>query len=408
MALQLLLGFSSGLPYLLVFSTLSLRLREAGLSLTAIGVFSLVKAPYTFKVFWAPLLDRFNVPVLGGLLGQRRAFAVLFQAGLIVCLCGMGAADPLVNIDMLAFWAIGVALCSASQDVVLDAYRSERLAEGELSAGAAVFVTGYRIALLVAGAGATGLADSVSWSEVYYAMAAIQGVGILAVLFADEPKDQRGTNAPKPQALPLTPLTYLAPFKAFLLQPGAWVIICLALLYKLGDGFLGTLANPFYLDLGFSKTTIAEISKLFGFAATIAGGLIGGALAMRMGHMRALFLGAMLQLISNAGYLVLAHMGADKTVFAAVIFVENFSGGMGTAFYLAAFGLFSRGENTATHFALLTSIMALTRDSLNALSGVVADGLGWEGFFMVSIALSLPSLWIAVKAGDMIERRSHA
>ncbi|MFN8692777.1 MAG: MFS transporter, partial [Holosporales bacterium] len=194
MALQLLLGFSSGLPYLLVFSTLSLRLREAGLSLTAIGVFSLVKAPYTFKVFWAPLLDRFHVPVLGSLLGQRRAFAVLFQAGLIVCLCGMGAADPLVNIDMLAFWAIGVALCSASQDVVLDAYRSERLAEGELSAGAAVFVTGYRIALLVAGAGATGLADSVSWSEVYYAMAAIQGVGILAVLFADEPKDQRGTN----------------------------------------------------------------------------------------------------------------------------------------------------------------------------------------------------------------------
>lgn len=399
--LQLLLGFSSGLPYLLVFSTLSLRLREAGLSLTAIGLFSLVKAPYTFKVFWAPLIDRARVPLLSRRLGNRRAFAVLFQIGLIVCLCGMGAADPLVNIEMLAAWAIGVALCSASQDVVLDAYRSERLAPEEQSAGAAVFVTGYRCALLVAGAGATGLADSVAWSDVYYAMAAVQAVGIVAVLLAKEPAaSEDGAAQPR-----FNLGAYVAPFKTFLLQPGAWVIISLALFYKLGDGFLGTMANPFYLDLGFSKTTIAEVSKLFGFAATIAGGLVGGVLALRLGYMRALLLGALAQLLSNGGYVVLAEAGANTAAFAGVIFIENFSGGMGTAFYLAAFGLFSRGANTATHFALLTSIMALTRDSLNALSGVVADALGWQGFFLISMALSLPALWIAVKAGRILEKR---
>lgn len=397
MAAQLLLGFSSGLPYLLVFSTLSLRLREAGLSLAAIGLFSLVKAPYTFKVFWAPLLDRWAPPLLTPWLGRRRAWAVVFQLGLIACLCGMAMTDPKTALDTLALWAIGVAFFSASQDVVLDAYRSEMLPEGELAGGAAVFVTGYRVALLVAGAGATGLAATVAWESVYLIMAGVQGIGIISLLlFTSRP-------AVEGQAV-RDPLFFLAPLKAFFIQKGVLWILLLALSYKLSDGFLGTLSGPLYLDLGFDKPTIAWVSKLFGFAATIMGGLVGGWLAPKLGLRLGLIVGAVLQTASNGFYYVLL-MFPTKAILAGSVFIENFCSGIGTAMYLAAFGLFSRGSHTATHFALLTSLMALTRDSLSALSGYVADGFGWSGFIMVGIVVGLPSLWVAAKAGKLLEAR---
>jgi PAT family beta-lactamase induction signal transducer AmpG len=397
MAAQLLLGFSSGLPYLLVFSTLSLRLREAGLSLAAIGLFSLVKAPYTFKVFWAPLLDRWAPPLLTPWLGRRRAWAVVFQLGLIACLCGMAMTDPKTALDTLALWAIGVAFFSASQDVVLDAYRSEMLPEGELAGGAAVFVTGYRVALLVAGAGATGLAATVAWELVYLIMAGVQGIGIISLLlFTSRP-------AVEGQAV-RDPLFFLAPLKAFFIQKGVLWILLLALSYKLSDGFLGTLSGPLYLDLGFDKPTIAWVSKLFGFAATIMGGLVGGWLAPKLGLRLGLIVGAVLQTASNGFYYVLL-MFPTKAILAGSVFIENFCSGIGTAMYLAAFGLFSRGSHTATHFALLTSLMALTRDSLSALSGYVADGFGWSGFIMVGIVVGLPSLWVAAKAGKLLEAR---
>ncbi|MFN7901522.1 MAG: AmpG family muropeptide MFS transporter [Holosporales bacterium] len=397
MAAQLLLGFSSGLPYLLVFSTLSLRLREAGLSLAAIGLFSLVKAPYTFKVFWAPLLDRWAPPLLTPWLGRRRAWAVVFQLGLIACLCGMAMTDPKTALDTLALWAIGVAFFSASQDVVLDAYRSEMLPEGELAGGAAVFVTGYRVALLVAGAGATGLAATVAWESVYLIMAGVQGIGIISLLlFTSRP-------AVEGQAV-RDPLFFLAPLKAFFIQKGVLWILLLALSYKLSDGFLGTLSGPLYLDLGFDKPTIAWVSKLFGFAATIMGGLVGGWLAPKLGLRLGLIVGAVLQTASNGFYYVLL-MFPTKAILAGSVFIENFCSGIGTAMYLAAFGLFSRGSHTATHFALLTSLMALTRDSLSALSGYVADGFGWSGFIIVGIVVGLPSLWVAAKAGKLLEAR---
>lgn len=397
MAAQLLLGFSSGLPYLLVFSTLSLRLREAGLSLAAIGLFSLVKAPYTFKVFWAPLLDRWAPPLITPWLGRRRAWAVVFQLGLIACLCGMAMTDPKTALDTLALWAIGVAFFSASQDVVLDAYRSEMLPEGELAGGAAVFVTGYRVALLVAGAGATGLAATVAWESVYLIMAGVQGIGIISLLlFTSRP-------AAEGQAV-RDPLFFLAPLKAFFIQKGVLWILLLALSYKLSDGFLGTLSGPLYLDLGFDKPTIAWVSKLFGFAATIMGGLVGGWLAPKLGLRLGLIVGAVLQTASNGFYYVLL-MFPTKAILAGSVFIENFCSGIGTAMYLAAFGLFSRGSHTATHFALLTSLMALTRDSLSALSGYVADGFGWSGFIIVGIVVGLPSLWVAAKAGKLLEAR---
>lgn len=397
MAAQLLLGFSSGLPYLLVFSTLSLRLREAGLSLAAIGLFSLVKAPYTFKVFWAPLLDRWAPPLITPWLGRRRAWAVVFQLGLIACLCGMAMTDPKTALDNLALWAIGVAFFSASQDVVLDAYRSEMLPEGELAGGAAVFVTGYRVALLVAGAGATGLAATVAWESVYLIMAGVQGIGIISLLlFTSRP-------AVEGQAV-RDPLFFLAPLKAFFIQKGVLWILLLALSYKLSDGFLGTLSGPLYLDLGFDKPTIAWVSKLFGFAATIMGGLVGGWLAPKLGLRLGLIVGAVLQTASNGFYYVLL-MFPTKAILAGSVFIENFCSGIGTAMYLAAFGLFSRGSHTATHFALLTSLMALTRDSLSALSGYVADGFGWSGFIIVGIVVGLPSLWVAAKAGKLLEAR---
>jgi PAT family beta-lactamase induction signal transducer AmpG len=397
MLAQLLLGFSSGLPYLLVFSTLSLRLREAGLSLAAIGLFSLVKAPYTFKVFWAPLLDRWAPPLLTLWLGRRRAWALLFQLGLMGCLCGMAMTDPKTALENLAFWAIGVAFFSASQDVVLDAYRSEILPEGELSGGAAVFVTGYRVALLVAGAGATGLAATVPWEAVYLIMAGVQGIGIISLLLfsfrpASDEKAVRDT------------LFFVAPIKAFFTQKGVLWILLLALTYKLSDGFLGTLSGPLYLDLGFDKPTIAWVSKVFGFVATIAGGLLGGWLAPKIGLRLGLIVGAVLQTVSNGFYYVLLAFPV-KAVLAGSVFVENLCSGIGTAMYLAAFGLFSRGSHTATHFALLTSLMALTRDSLSALSGYVADGFGWGGFIIVGVVLGLPSLWVAAKAGILLEVR---
>jgi MFS transporter, PAT family, beta-lactamase induction signal transducer AmpG len=400
----LVLGFSSGLPLVLVFSTLTFWLVDAGIDKSTIGLFALVKTPYTFKFLFAPLMDALRLPGLARWLGHRRSWAFVAQLGLIAALLALSLTRPAEVALWTAALAVAVACGSAIQDVALDAWRVERFPDPAQQARAtSVFVTGYRIAMLVAGAGALWLATHVSWPTVYVVMAVLQGIGVAAVLLASEaPQKHTGTTGATCVLPEISPKTgrfvtwtqaiLVAPLRTFMQHTGWQAILLVALTYKLGDAFLGVMINPFYVETGFSKLEIAEITKLYGFIATIAGAFIGGWLVTRLGLFRALVWGALLQLLSNLSFLWLSHAGHSVPVLAAVVTLENLSGGIGTTAYLSLFAVACDRRYTATQFALLTSLMALARDLLAAQSGFVADAVSWSLFFCISALLAVPGL----------------
>lgn len=408
----LFLGFSSGLPLLLTFSTLSVWLKEDGVSKTEIGLFALVGLPYTLKFLWSPLVDQLPLPPFTTALGRRRGWCVFTQLMLALAIVGLGSTDPLTDPFQTAAWALAVAFASASQDIVIDAFRVEILDERQFGAGAAMIVAGYRIGLLVAGAGALFLAESFDWFWVYAGMAACMSVGIVTILLLPEPeRNQTEAAVTGGRRNPLLWLreAVIEPFAEFM-QRGGWIgILAFVLFYKFGDSLAGVMANPFYLELGFTKSEIASVSKVFGLGATLIGGFAGGLLVARMGIMQSLLFCGVLQLVSNLMFAVQAVVGHSIPMLTVTIAVENISGGMGTAAFVAYLSALCNLAFTATQYALLSSFMAFARTVLSAPGGWVADNTDWVTFFVLTTVAAVPGLllWFWLQRRGFVPR-AHA
>ncbi len=406
MLVILLLGFSSGLPFALSFSTLSVWLREVGVSRTEIGLFALVNSPYSWKFLWAPFLDRVPVPWLTGLLGQRRNWALVTQMCLGASIVWLGSLDPISELAMMAAAAVAVTFFAASQDIVVDAYRIEILDDHEQGPGSAMIQYGYRIGMLSTGAGALMLTTWLEWSQVYLAAAALLGVGVVTILLVREPGEQRerGGAAPAENRSWIRQVL-VEPFADFARRPAWMVIFVFVLLYRFPDSFVAAMSNVFYVDLGFSNAEIATVSKTFGLVATLVGVFIGGLVVVRLGTMRGLLVCGIVQVFSNLMYVAMAFAGADIGVFAATIAVENVSGGMGSAAFVAYLsGLCSPGFAGA-QYALLSALGTSGRNFFSAFTGALADRVDWATFFLVSTAVGLPALalllWIERSGTDV-------
>ncbi len=389
---QFALGFSSGLPYLLVFSTLTFWLKDNDLNKATIGLFSLVKLPYLFKIFWAPLLNSGRLPWLAVKLGQRRSMALALQVCLMLSIVALAFSNPAVDVTTTALLALTVAFFSASQDIVLDGYRAERFSATEQGMATAFFVTGYRIALLLAGAGALYLAAVMAWRDVYLIMALVQGVGVLAILCSREQVRADVQTSGSTSWWQWVVQNVWAPFYEFTTRPAWGWLLALVLLYKFGYAYQSVMVNVFYDEAGFTKPQIAEITKIYGFFATIIGTFVGGSLVARVGIYKSLLAGAWLQVFSLLLFTWLATQGASTTALAMAVTLENFCDGIGSTAYLTLFAVLCRKEYSVTQFAALTSLMALSRDVLAASSGYVAEGMDWVTFFLVCTALALPAL----------------
>jgi PAT family beta-lactamase induction signal transducer AmpG len=412
----LFLGFSSGLPLALTFSTLTAWLSESGIDKTSIGLFLLVGLPYSFKFLWSPLVDRMPLGSLTRRFGQRRGWALLTQLGLMLSLAGMAATDPSTQALQLAVLAVIVAFCSASQDIVLDAYRVEILDESQQGAGAATIVLGYRGGMLAAGAGALYLASFFNWHVAYLTMAALMAVGMTTILLAPEPaappSDVTASAPPARSRRVRLAIWFrgavVEPFAQFTRRPAWLAILLFVALYKLGDVMAGALATPFYLEMGFSKIEIANITKAVGLAATILGGLAGGLLVGRLGIVRSLLVCGLLQMASNLCFAWLSQAGHDLAVLTTVITIENVSGGMGTAAFVAYLSSLCNRGYTATQYALLTSFAALARDTLAASSGWFVEAFGWFGYYVFTAGAAVPALLLLVFMTRMRRDRSLA
>lgn len=392
------LGFSSGLPLSLTASTLTVRLAESGVDVAAIGLFASVGLPYNLKFAWAPLIDRVPVPVLSKRLGQRRAWLLVTQVGLAAALVVLGLADPRSNAWQTAAAAVLVAFWSASQDIMIDAFRVERLPPDLQGAGAGLYSLGYRLGMLVAGAGALYLASARSWAEVYAAMAALMAVGLATTLLCAEPERFVPRTTFEPGAsLAARWVAWLrdavvGPLKDFTRRPGWAGILAFLLLFKLGDSLAGVMTNPFLLALGFTKIEIANVVKTFGMVALLLGTVLGGALLARVGVQKGLWIGGVLQLVSNGMFAVQAAVGHDLWMLGATIGFENLATGMGAAALVAYLGSLCHREFTATQFALLSSVAAMSRTWLSSSAGVGAKALGWGPFFLATMVAAVPGL----------------
>jgi PAT family beta-lactamase induction signal transducer AmpG len=384
----LLMGFSSGLPLFLSGATLKIRLSEAQLSFTAIGLFSLVGLPYSLKILWAPLIDRLPIPLLGRI-GRRRSWLVAIQLALIGAILALGASDPVRDLRATALWAAAVAFLSASQDIVIDAYRIELLAAAEQGAGAAATQIGYRFGLIAAGAGALYLASSLSWQASYVVMATLVPIGGIAALCCPEP-----TSVPRPVGNWLRSML-LAPFADFVSRHQNWLLLLLFVpLYRFGDAVAGEMAPSFYTWLGFTKVEYANVSKLFGIVASLSGVSIGGLLVYRAGVMRALLVGGLMQIFANLTYVLQLWAGHDLPVLFFTIGIEQMTAGLcGAAFVAFLSGLCSRAY-TATQYALLSALFGFPYRFLGSAGGFFVDQFGWAVFFVLSAVLVLPSLGV--------------
>ena len=388
----LFLGFLSGLPLLLSFGTLSAWLREAGVDRSTIGLFALVGLPYALKPIWAPLIDGLKLPFVTALLGRRRGWLIVSQVMLLFAIVNLAFSDPLNAPISMAVFAVLVAFFSASQDIVIDAYRIEILEEEQQGMGAAMVTYGYRAGMLMAGAGTLYLADYWSWTHAYLIMGLIIITGSLLVLFSPEPDEM---ESPTIHKLGLGGWIYqfvVRPFLDFSSRPG-WVLILLFIVtFKLGDAFLSVMTNPFYIDLGFSKSEIAEVTKLFGVLALGAGLFVGGIMIQKFGLLASLIITGVLQAVSNLAFAYQAASGNDLEVLIFTIAIEIVTGGMGTAAFVAYLSSLTNTAFTATQYALLSAFMSLGRNLLSSPSGYVVDAVGWIEFFIISVVIAIPGL----------------
>jgi PAT family beta-lactamase induction signal transducer AmpG len=382
MLVSFLMGFASGLPLLLIGSVLQAWLKDGGVDLQSIGLFALVGLPYTLKFLWSPLFDRYALP----LLGRRRGWLLVLQIALAAALFGLSFAQPTPHhLLPISVAALLVSFFSASQDIVIDAYRRETLAEAELGLGSALYVNGYRVGLLLAGAGGLILADVTSFQTMYRFMAGFVFAAMLVTVLAPEP--------PLPEGRPRTLKdAVFLPFRDYFTRDGAWLALGFILLYKLGDTMASAMTTPFYLDLGYTKTEIGAVVKLFGFWATILGGTLGGVWILRIGMKRALWLFGLGQMLSTLGFAVLAGLSPSTAALAAVVALENFTAGLGTAAFVGFMAALTDKRFTATQYALLSSLMGVPRVLAAAPTGWLAAWLGWAGFFVFCALIAIPGL----------------
>jgi PAT family beta-lactamase induction signal transducer AmpG len=383
MGVALVMGFACGLPLLLTGSVLQAWMREDGIDLSVIGLFALVGLPYTLKFIWAPVMDRFTLPFLG----RRRGWMLLAQLSLMVSIIWLGFSNPAEDPWLLAGIAFLVTFFSASQDIVVDAYRREDLQDNELGLGSSLYVNGYRIGMLLAGSGGLILADIFSFQMVYLLMALSMLVGVVTTLLAREPNEPEGTPKSIKEAV-------VDPFIEYFARPEALLVLAFILFYKIGDTMAASMTVPFYLDMGFSKSEIGTVVKLFGFWATIIGGLLGGIVILRWGINRSLWIFGGLQALSTAGFAILVWVGHELSWLAAVIAFENLSGGMGTAAYVAFMASMTNKKFTATQYALLTSLMGIPRVIASAPTGYLVEGVGWVVFFIICTLAAIPGLML--------------
>ncbi len=386
MLVALVMGFACGLPLLLTMSVLQAWMTDAGVDLTVIGMMALVGLPYTLKFLWAPFLDRFTLPFLG----RRRGWMLLAQIALTASIASLGQSDPTQNPWLLAFAAFLVTFFSASQDIVVDAYRREDLSDEELGLGSSLYINGYRVGMLLASGGGLIMADHMDFSMVYLILAGCMLPGLLTTLLAPEPETPAGTPRTMREAV-VDPLV-----EYFSRKDALWILVFI-LLYKVGDTMASAMTTPFYLDIGFSKSEIGAVVKLFGFWATIAGGLAGGIMMLRLGINRSLWIFGFLQAASTAGFALLANVGYSVPLLSAVIAFENLSSGMGTAAYAAFMASITNKKFTATQYALLTSLMGIPRVLASAPTGFLAKYVGWETFFIACALIAIPGMLLLFK-----------
>jgi PAT family beta-lactamase induction signal transducer AmpG len=391
----LCMGFSSGLPYALTGSTLSIWLKREGVSLTDIGLFSLVGTAYIFKFVWSPILDRVSIPMLTRHLGRRRSWALVIQLALALAILGLGFTDPRGARIWVAVAAVIVAFLSASQDIVIDAYRVELLDAAEQGAGAAATQIGYRFGIIASTAGALYL-SAFGWGAAYAVMAACVLVGFVTVVVTREP-----LAAPSPAGAWFRS-SVIEPFVDFTRHRGWLAILVFILLYKLGDAIAASMAGPLYVTIGFSNGEIASVTKLFGMVAAMVGVFLGGLLVARSGIMRALLIGGVLQAASILMYIVQLWAGHDLAMLALTIAVENVTGGIGSAAFVAYLSWLCSRAFTATQYALLSAVASVARIVIASSGGALADRFGWAPFFLISTAACLPGmillLWLIWRA----------
>ena len=394
MLTSFIMGYACGLPYDMTKTVIKAWMSDEGIDLAVIGLFTLVGLPYALKFLWAPLLDRYTFSALG----RRRGWLLLFQVALVLAVLGMSFGEPAASPWMLAFAAFLVTFFSASQDIVVDAYRREDLADAELGLGSSFYFYGYRIGMLVAGSGGLILADQLSFKVVYWILAACLLPGIVTTLLTPEPPMIHG----RPRNFKET---IVEPFLDYFNRRGALWMLGFILMYKLGDNIAAAILTPFYLDIGFTKTQIGAVVKLFGFWAISAGGLVGGIMMLKVGISRCLWIFGVLQALSTAGFAILAKTGDSLPVLAGVVAFENFSAGMGTAAFLAFMASITNQKFTATQYALLTSLMRVPDVGISSLSGVLAKGMGWFPFFVFCALIAIPGMLMLLKFAPWTPRK---
>jgi MFS transporter, PAT family, beta-lactamase induction signal transducer AmpG len=404
MVLCVLTGFTSGLPLYVLYQLVPAWLRDEGVDLATIGLFSLIAFPYTWKFLWSPAMDRFVPPFLG----RRRGWALLTQVALLFSLAAFGPLQPGTGTGPIAVVACLVALFSASQDIVLDAYRRELLPDAELGMGNSLFVNAYRIASLVPGSLALILADHLPWSQVHLVVASFMGVGILTTLWMPEPVQHVAPPKSFGEAV-------IEPFREFFGRRGtrsALLLLAFLLTYKLGDSMATALSTPFYLDLGFTKTQIGTVAKVAALWSSVVGGLVGGVVMIKVGIQRSLWLFGVVQLLSILGFAALAEIGADPTALFFVVSFEYLGVGLGTAAFVAFIARSTDVRYTATQLALLTSLAGVPRTFANATTGFLVEAVGYTQFFLFCTVIAVPGLvlllWVAPWGPDPVALGSSA
>jgi len=424
------LGFSAGLPYLLVFTTLTAWLRDESVSLSAIGFFAWVGITYSVKVLWAPVVDRTPIPILSRVMGQRRAWILEGQTGIAAGLLGMALTGP-ADLGALAALALLVAFSSATQDIAIDAWRIEAMAGEFQGAMAASYIFGYRVALLAAGAGALYLAEFFSWMVSYQSMAMLMTVGMVTVLLiAEQDRDSAirrvADTEERVRAFLLRSEhrpgrirdlqawfigAVICPFVEFFERNGKFALVMLLFIavFRLSDIAMGIMANPFYLDMGYTKTEIANVAKLFGFFMTIAGSAICGILVVKWGHLRPLLVGAIAVAATNLLFAVLSLLEPELKWLAVVISADNISGGFAATAFVAYLSSLTNRAYTATQYALFSSLMTLPGKFISGFSGIIVDGHGYFIFFIFAACIGLPAIFLVLvlqRAAARLEQRS--
>ena len=411
----LLLGFSSGLPLALSGSTLQVWMTESGVDLTTIGLFALVGTPYTLKFLWAPLVDALHVPLFTRAFGRRRGWLVFSQLLLIGAILLLALTDQVRSPLFVVLGALLVATTSATQDIVVDAFRVESLPESEQAAGMAAYVAAYRIGMLVSTAGVlflvaafegAGIVRSSAWMWGFIAMAALVLIGTITALAATEPAQSARAEAATRGEAAFSRVMHAAvrAFSEFLVRKHAWAVLAFVVLYKLTDAFSGAMTASFVIKIGFSKVDYATIVKGVGLAATLIGGFAGGYVARRYSLAASLWIGGVLQALSNLAFCWLSFVGVNQWALALAITAENFTGAIGTVIFVAYLSALCQNPlHTATQYALLTALAAVGRTYLSAGSGYVAEATGWPMFFVISVVVAVPSLILLA----WLQRRGH-